>query len=143
MRLRFALALPVALLFAACDTAAPLTSTDAVAREGASLTVDREVYRQGDTAALTLRNAGAARLVTGVLACALVERWDGQGWEPSLDGSDRPCIEIAVVVEPGGRLTGEVPLDVRRGSYRISHSVTPEDGGPSGMVRTAAFQVAG
>jgi hypothetical protein len=128
------------LVLAACDTLAPLTTSEAIVRDGLSLQTDKEAYQSGEVAQVTLRHAGTGRYVSGVLECARLERWDGEGWEPV--DMDRACIMIAVYTEPGTEQTAGIPLDVPRGTYRITHGLSLDGGDRSVTVSTAAFQVA-
>ena len=129
------------LLAAGCNTAGPLVDTAPVTTDGLVLTADARAYGRGDTARLTLTNGSAATATTGVLECALVERWTGAAWTPSASGNDRACIQIARILAPGDAMTGEVPLDLPAGSYRLTQPVSLDGSGESVAVSTASFAV--
>jgi hypothetical protein len=124
-------------LLAGCGDA-PFTDSAPVRPRGVEFTADRTAYDNDDEAALRLVNRSADTLVTGVLECAVLERWTGTAWETSGAGNERPCIEIAVNLEPGDALDGRVRLDVPDGSYRFVHDLYGEG---TERAATAAFRV--
>lgn len=126
-------------LVGGCDTAGPLAADAPLRAGGVSLTADRDAYRFGAPILLTLSNGASHELTTGVLECAVLERWSGRAWETSRHGNDRACIEIALVLEPGRTATGEVRVRVPSGSYRLTHWVGL--GGGSRQVATGAFRI--
>ena len=127
------------LALAACDTAGPVATDAAVRAGGLRLDADRDRYDNRDTVRLTLTNAGSETYWTGVLDCALLERWDGRAWTLSRDDNDRACIAIAVEVAPGSVLTATVPIRLPDGSYRFTQGLGSDD--QSVTVATAAFRV--
>lgn len=137
MRAPLSLALGLALL-AGCDSAAPFVDTSPVETDEAAFTADRSAYARGDDAALRLRNVSTDTLTTGVLECAVLERWDGDSWTATPIGNDRACIEIAVVLAPGETLDGTVRLDVPDGSYRFVHGLYGRSATP---LATGSFRV--
>ena len=122
---------------AGCDTA-PFADASPIGTGEMAFTADRDAYRRGDTAALTLRNLSADTLTTGVLECAFLEVWDGEAWTIRASDNGRACIEIAVVLAPGETLTGAVELDVPDGSYRFVHGLYGQSALP---LATGAFRV--
>lgn len=131
-----AFALPLA---AGCDAAGPLAVDAPLRAEGVSLTADRDAYRAGEPIRLTLVNGAPRELTTGVLECATLERWSGRAWDTSRDGNDRACILIALVLEPGRSVGGEVRVRVPDGSYRLVQHVSV--GERSATVATGAFRI--
>lgn len=127
------------LSLAACDTAGPVATEPAVRAGGLRLDADRDRYGNRDTARLTLANTGGETYWTGILDCAIVERWDGSAWAVSRDGNGQACIAIAVEVAPGASLTASVPIRLPDGSYRFTQGLGSDDA--SVTVATAAFRV--
>ena len=111
--------LPFALVLLAGCADTPFTDAAPVGADGITFTADQTRYGNGDEAHLTLRNGSDETLTTGVLECAGLERWDGSEWAFSPEGNDRACIELAVVLEPGDSLGGDIQLDVPDGTYRF------------------------
>ena len=126
-------------LVAGCDAAGPVAVDAPLRAEGVSLTADRDAYRVGEPIRLTLVNGASREVSTGVLECAVLERWDGRAWEPSRQGNDRACILIALVLAPGQAATGEVRVRVPDGSYRLAQSVSV--GERHATVATGAFRL--
>lgn len=134
MRAPFCLLALVAL--AACDTLAVYPPEGALQIDGVSLTADRDVYDNDSEVVLTLRNASASRVESGVLGCAILERRTDSGWTQDVPYNDRACIAIAVYIEPGDVLEGALPLDgVSDGTYRFLHRTNV------GTLVTASFVV--
>lgn len=134
---RLALLLALLPVLAACDSFAPITDTDAVSVNGVSLSLDREVVRRGEAARLTLRNDGNQGFETGVLDCALLQRWDGQAWVTAESSRDRVCILLLLSVSPGEALSERLIVDEPRGTYRFII------GEGERVIATASFLVAG
>lgn len=137
MRVLAALALVV--LVAGCDAAGPVSADAPLRADGVALTADRDAYRSGEPIRLTLVNGASRELTTGVLECAVLERWTGRAWETSRQGNDRACIMIALVVEPGRSVTGEVRVRASGGSYRLVQHVSVGERGAT--VATGAFRI--
>ena len=129
------------LLAAGCTAADPLVDTAPVSTDGLTLAADARAYSRGETARLTLTNGSSNTATTGVLECALVESWTGTAWTQSASGNDRACIEIARILAPGEAMTGEVPLDLPAGSYRLTQTVFLDGADASAAVSTASFAV--
>lgn len=127
------------LALAACDGAGPLATDPALLAGGLRLDADQTAYDNRDTVHLTLSHTGRGTYWSGVLECAVLERWDGQAWTLSPSGNDRGCIMIAVEVAPGSTQTASVPLQAPDGSYRFTHTLSRD--GASVTVATAAFRV--
>ena len=127
------------LILAACDTVETFPPEAGVALEGVTLTADRSMYDNDDEVGLTLRNDGAARVETGVLGCAALERRTDAGWVRDAALNDRPCILLLVVLEPGDLEGGSVDLDAvggaPDGTYRFVHGTSVGD------VASASFEV--
>jgi len=128
-----------ALLVGGCDTAGPLAVDAPLRVGGVALTADRDAYRSGDPIRLTLTNGASQELTTGVLECAVLERWNGRSWATSRQGNDRACIMIALLLDPGRTATGEVRVRVPSGSYRLVQHVSVGDRGAT--VATGAFRI--
>jgi hypothetical protein len=124
-------------LLAGCADA-PFTDSAPVRPRGVEFTADRTAYDNDDEVALRLVNHSPDTLLTGVLECAVLERWTGRAWETSPDGNDRGCILIGVYLEPGDALDGRVRLDVPDGSYRFVYGVYAEG---TERAATGAFRV--
>lgn len=124
----------------ACDTAGPRADDAPLQVGGVRLTANDNAYRPGAPIRLTLVNGDDGDLTTGVLECAVLERWTGTAWVVSDAGNDRACIEIALVLAPGDEVTGDVRVRVPDGSYRLVHwvSTTAASGA---RVATGAFRV--
>ena len=124
-------------LLAGCADA-PFTDSAPVRPRGVEFTADRTAYDNDDEVALRLVNRSPDTLLTGVLECAVLERWTGTAWETSAAGNDRACIDIGVEVRPGDALDGRVRLDVPDGSYRFVYDVFGVD---VDRAATGAFRV--
>lgn len=109
--------------------------------EGLLLTADRMEYERGDSARLLLRNGSQNAAQTGVLACAQLETWNGEGWAPSPVGNDRACILVLETLRSGGAMTGAVPLDVPAGTYRLTQSIGFEERSTGVVSATSPFRV--
>lgn len=138
-RMRLVAAVTLLVLVAGCDTAGPAAVDAPLRSGGVALTADRDAYRSGEIVWLSLVNGASRELTTGVLECAVLERWSGRAWETSRHGNDRACIMMALVVEPGRTVTAGVPVRAPGGSYRLVQHVSVGERGAT--VATGAFRI--
>ncbi|GIN62451.1 hypothetical protein J27TS8_24440 [Robertmurraya siralis] len=82
----------------------------------AKIDLDKSIYSQGDTMIVTLKNLGTVEISTGY--GIILEKWNGEGWEPYNFGQMVPA--IAIIVRKNESFSQDVKLDeLEKGTYRV------------------------
>lgn len=122
------LLLPLLLVWAACDSASPITRSAETVSEGVTFRVDRTQVKRGASLELALINGTDRRLSTGSLGCSTVERRVGTEWTVVPSDNEHACILPLFVYEPGKTHREAFTFDVEPGTVRLFHRVGLEDG---------------